>query len=157
MNLYNLFGSSAYPDEPSEGMSAIIDVLKNAESQSDCLRKAYDYITNRYEGSRIKTFARAWELASQSVDEVWSRQGFLHCTNQNYLLAILLIYSGHFTADAIRTKWTTIWLCSPHQYLVVTVDDRDPIAVDPWARHYDIDFGSYATRFNTSVFKRFSE
>src|SRR3569832_857829 len=87
-------------------MQRVVDELRETKSQKECLRAAYDLLTEKYCGNRMKTLTHFSELFPSSVNEVWARNGFLHCTNQNWLLAILLIKSGHFAPQDIHTRWT---------------------------------------------------
>ncbi|NLC31349.1 MAG: hypothetical protein GX765_04845 [Candidatus Moranbacteria bacterium] len=78
---------------------------------------------------------------------LWNQDGFLHCTNINYLARILLIESGFFKEEDIVLKWTLVWYISPHQYLRVKMIDDEFINVDIWAKNYKIEFGDYARGF----------
>jgi hypothetical protein len=87
-------------------------------------------------------------LFSSGIEDLWNRSGFLHCTNQNYLLALLLVKSRKFTENDIEPKWTLLWGLSPHQYLKVKVGDNYK-NIDAWAARYGIGFGRYAHGFHT--------
>ena len=63
--------------------------------------------------------------------------------------------SGLFIQDDITPKWTFIWHIAPHQYLSVKIQGKS-YNVDCWARHYGVEFGSYAKGFNSTVRKSFA-
>ena len=157
LKAHYLLGKTALPEEICEEINTILRGLEPVTDKEEYLRRAYDIISSRFEGGRIKTISRLFDLWATGVEDLWNRSGFMHCTNQNYLLTVLLIKSGLFTADDIRIRWTTIWLFSPHQYLEITVGENKTVEVDCWARHYGVPFGSYATGFNTSTHRAFVE
>lgn len=129
-------------------MRAIVEKLRRTSTKEECLQKAYDVLTAKYHGNRLKTYTRLWELFPQSLGTIWKRKGFLHCTNFNRLLRFLLLQSGHFSDEHIRTCWTLIWYLSPHQYLQVNVGSHRWIAVDVWAHAYGLRLGDYAHGFH---------
>jgi hypothetical protein len=124
-------------------MSDVIASLRSCSSKNECLHCAYDVLTTRYHGDRLKTVGRLWQLYPSSMSSLWKRKGFLHCTNANRLLHFLLIESGHFTDHDIKLPWTIILPGSPHQYLRARIG-KAWINVDIWAKAYGIAFGSYA-------------
>jgi hypothetical protein len=112
-----------------QSLEAAIEECKiNAQNNSEFLKLAYEYVTQKYTGSRIKTITQ-WQKAF--ADPYTSSSGFLPCTGQNYLLRTMLIKSGHFTEDDIKVKVVPLNFFI-HQYLLVSVDGAD-IAVDPWS------------------------
>jgi hypothetical protein len=130
-------------------MHTTIETLRRAGSQEECLRMAYDILTAKYYGDRLKTVLRFPELFPSSPEALWQRSGFLHCTNFNRLLKILLVQSSHFAATDIRFRWTLIWYVSPHQYVRVRMNDGHIIPIDAWANRYGIQFGDYTHGFHT--------
>ena len=156
MKAHYLIGKTKLPDDIDEGTRKILKELEGITDQKQYLRKAYDKVTSSYKGGRINTFSRVWELFSSGIDDLINRTGFMHCTNQNYVLTNILIKSGLFDDSDINLKWTNIWVCTPHQYLEIKVG-KSKTYVDCWARHYGIPFGSFARRFNTSFTKSFAE
>lgn len=129
-------------------MQAVIERLRDTDSQEECLRQAYDILIQKYHGNRLKTLLRFFELFSSSVNTLWYKNGFMHCTNLNRLLYILLVKSGHFTKNDIETRWTLLWYISPHQYIQVSMKNGQRINVDVWAHVYGISFGDYAHGFH---------
>jgi hypothetical protein len=156
MKAYYLFGKTPLSVGVDKETKQILIELEDVTDREQYLRLAYDRVTRAFDAERGKTFTRIGELFSSGLSDLMNRTGFMHCTNQNFVLANLLVKSGLFTESAIRLKWTAIWYCSPHQYLEIKADGKI-FAVDCWARHYGIPFGSYAKGFNTTVAKSFAE
>lgn len=136
------------PETLPQDMQSIAGALHELHSQDECLRKAYDILTKKYYGNRIKTLLRFFDLFPRSLNKLWSKNGFLHCTNFNWLLRILLIKSGHFTEKDVTTCWTLLWFVSPHQFIRVTMENGQKINIDLWAAVYGIPFGDYAHGFH---------
>lgn len=157
MHAYYLFGKTPLPKELNTEIVEALGQLKACHDKETYLRQAYDVITHRYQASRFKTLVRLVDLFSEGVNDIWNRTGFLHCTNQNYLLTLLLVKGGLFSEKDITPKWTRIWLFSPHQYLSVRLSPSRSINVDCWARHYGVPYGTYARGFNSSRLKSFAE
>ncbi len=132
-------------------MTSIADVadqLRHSATKEDCLRRAYDILTTKYHGGRLKTVIRCWQLLIRDVDALWRRTGFLHCTSGNALLRALLVRSGWFADDDIVMRWTLLWWISPHQYVRVQVAQSCWVSVDLWGCTYGILFGDYAHGFH---------
>jgi hypothetical protein len=149
MRAYYLLGKSALPDNLQSEIDDAILQLKSVRNKNEALKKAYELITRRYYGGRINTLLKISALFSSSAQDLWNRTGFMHCTNQNYLLALLLIKSGHFKEEEINRKWTLLWGFSPHQYLRVK-QGAGWTDVDAWSATYGIEFGDHAHGFHTA-------
>jgi len=119
-----------------------IKKLKKAKNKKECLNMAYDIVSKKYHGERIKTYIRIWELSYFNIKKLWLRKGFLHCTNINKVMKYLLVKSGHFKNSEIKKKWTII-VISPHQYLQINLDGQK-VNVDVWGKKLGIKFGKYA-------------
>lgn len=128
-------------------MQDTVEELKKSKTQEECLRKAYDILIAKYQGNHIKTITRLFNIFEKDVNVLWNRSGFLHCTSISLVFKKLLLESGFFKEDEIRTRWTLIWYVSPHQYLQVKIGD-EWINVDAWANVYGIEFGDYAHGFH---------
>lgn len=153
---YYLFSKTPASEEVAiREIDDVATQLKEHRTKEQYLKAAYDYVTTHYESGRVSTILRLFELYSTSLEDLWHRKGFMHCTNQNYLLALLLVRSGFYTESDIKLKWTLIGFYSPHQYLKVRVADNQWIEVDCWARHYGIGFGGHAHGFNTTLRRSF--
>ena len=142
----NLLSKTPIPDKLPEQMQETINELKKSLNKEDCLRCAYEILTAKYHGHRIKTYTRLFNVFSRDINKMWSKTGFLHCTNINYLMKTLLIKSGLFNDSDIALKWTMVWYVSPHQYIQVTTNKK--INIDIWGRSYGIKFGDYAHGFH---------
>ncbi len=129
-------------------MQRIAEALRLEKTQEDCLRYAYAILVKKYHGNRLKTITHFFELFPRSMDELWARSGFLHCTNLNWLLGALLVHSGHFTESDLRTRWTLLHGISPHQYLLVRMNDGTWVDADVWAHVFGIPFGDHAHGFH---------
>ena len=130
-------------------MQRVVDQLRKTTTQEECVQQAYDVLTTKYHGNRIKTLIRLPELFTTSLDALWARNGFLHCTNLNRLLRALLQQSGHFAATDIKECWTLLWYVSPHQFLRVRMTGGKWVNVDVWSKSYGIPLGDYAHGFHT--------
>lgn len=121
-----------------------IEILKKSENKEDCLRKAYNILTKRFYGSRLKTITKIHYLFFSDLEKMWQKGGFLHCTKHNQLLKMLLLKSGFFKKEDIKLKWTTTWIISPHQYSRIRINDHKYINIDIWGYNRGIKFGDYA-------------
>jgi hypothetical protein len=140
---FNFVVLPALPAVLPDGLEQEIAKLKEGESQEEIIRKAYELLTQKYRGYRIKTLTRLPELFDVDVEHLWARRGFLHRTNMNYLMKLVLVGTGRFASEDIQARWTAIHYCSPHQYLKIRIE-AGWIAVDVWGRAYGIPFGGYA-------------
>ena len=143
----DLFTKTSIPTALPTEMQALITELKKSPSQEDCLQKAYEMLIAKYQGNRLKTYTKLFEVFKYDVKTLWSKNGFLHCTNINYLLRTLLIKSDFFKEEGLRLKWTLIWFISPHQYLQAKINS-EWINVDVWAHAFGIELGDYAYGFH---------
>lgn len=142
----DLFSKTPIPDVLPDEMRETISDISNSSDKKDCLKKAYGILAAKYRGYKIKTYTKLFEIFLRDLAALWGRSGFLHCTNINYLLRILLVKSGFFTDDDIRLRWTLVWYISPHQYVQVKVGNQW-INVDIWAHAYGVKLGDYARGF----------
>jgi len=124
-----------------------IQEVREAVSREAAIRRAYDILTQRYRGSRVKTYLLFWRLCENDVERLWARPGFLHCTKLNVLLRYLLIESGQVRAEDVSFAWTLTWFISPHQYVRIRKEDGSILCLDVWAATYGTPFGSYARGF----------
>lgn len=157
LRAHYLFGKTPIPQDISNEIKKELQLLRKCHTQEDYLKQAYHLITTRYESGRINTVLKIWELFSTGVQDLWNRSGFVHCTNQNYLLTLLLVKGDRFKESDIRLRWTMISYFSPHQYLKIRVRDNTWVNVDCWGRHYGIRYGDYAHGFNTTTFRSFAD
>lgn len=154
ISAYYLFRKTPLPDNIGSELAAVIDKLKRYDTKEAYLKESYNLITTRYESGRLETI-KLHQLWSRNLNNLWNRKGFLHCTNQNYLLALILVSSGFFTEKDITPKWTLIGYFFPHQYLKIRLRDNQWVTVDCWGRHYGIPYGNHAHGFKGTVFRSF--
>lgn len=147
-----LFGKTPLPKDIDKVTQRILQDLKGITDKEQYLKEAYNLVSERFEGGRVKTFSRLWQLFSTSFEDLVNRSGFMHCTNQNYILTNILVKSTLFAEADIKPHWTTIWYCTPHQYLKIDTG-KAIYTIDCWARHYGVPFGQYAKGFNTTITK----
>jgi hypothetical protein len=146
MNFF--LSKTSIPESLPEGMQMVIEQLKNSLNQEDCLKNAYEIMTKKYRGYRVKTYSQLYKVFESDLEKMWERNGFMHCHSLNYLMRILLVKSGHFENGAIENRWTAIWYISPHQYLNVRLENGNSVNVDIWGAVYGIEFGDYAHGFH---------
>jgi hypothetical protein len=135
-----------YEQLPQE-MRSLVDEMMTMADQEEVIRYAYNALVQKYRGYRLLTFLRVDRFFVTDVETLWRKQGFLHCHQLNYFLRTLLIASGTFSSVDIEARWTNIWFCSPHQYLVVHLRSGEVLYVDVWSYAYGIPFGAYAHGF----------
>lgn len=131
-----------------EEMKVVAQEMARKSSQAEALHSAYDVLSVKYRGYRVLTFLRLDRFFITDIDTLWQKNGFLHCHHMNYLLRTLLVASGKFMPEAVEAHWTQIWLFSPHQYVVVTLETGEQVEVDLWGKAYGIPFGGHAHGFH---------
>jgi hypothetical protein len=149
VKIHYIFGKSSIPTELKDDFNAEVVKLSKLNTKQQVLEQAYNAITTRYSGNRAKTIFRIFDIFAESAHDLWNRTGFMHCTNQNYLLSLLLINSGQFKVDDIKPEWTMYWCITPHQYLRVRLKKNQYVNVDAWSAKYGIKLGDYARWFHT--------
>ena len=145
--LPNLFSKQRIPEKLPKSMQEAVDKLKKSKGKEDCLRRAYDIVTKRYNGCTWKTYPLLYRIVRPSLERLWERNGFLHCHHHNFLLRVLLVRSGFFKEDDVKLKWTLKWYISPHQYLRVRLGKDKFVNVDAWAHVYGVGLGDYSCGF----------
>ncbi|PIR05407.1 hypothetical protein COV56_03025 [Candidatus Kuenenbacteria bacterium CG11_big_fil_rev_8_21_14_0_20_37_9] len=143
----DLFSKTPIPDVLPNEMQKIINEIKKSLNKEECLKSAYKLLVAKYRGYRVMTYLKFFDVFKHDIGAFWSKNGFLHCTNINYVMRTLLVKSGFFTEDDIRLRWTQIWYISPHQYLQVKIDDKW-INIDIWVHAYGIKFGDHSHGFH---------
>jgi hypothetical protein len=145
----NFISSPAVPESLPVELGDVLRELSKKKTKREVLDASYELLTEKYRGHRIKTLTNLFDLFDVDVAKLWSKHGFLHCTNMNYLLKILLVGSKKFNESDVSFHWTTINYYSPHEYLRVRLDDATVINVDIWGKAYGIQFGDYAHGFHS--------
>ena len=141
-----IFSKQPLSSKLPKSLEAEINKLKKIKSKYAALKKAYNIITKKYKGYKLKTYLNLSDIF-KNIDEIWSSKGFLHCKNTNYLLRIILIKSRKCTENDIKFKSTLLYYISPHQYLQIKTE-KGWIDVDCWAKAYGINLGQHASGFN---------
>lgn len=114
----------------------IAEMNKSAKDNKDFLKLAYEHVTDRYSGGRLKTLTQFHRAFGDLLEK---SPGFLPCTAQNYLLRTMLVRSGRFTDADIELKTVPLNL-SIHQYIRVWVG-AEYIDVDPWSHFLGVPLG----------------
>ena len=122
-----------------------IDSVRRVSSKERALRRAFRLITDRYTGYRFHTLP-FWKAYEGGPNILWKQTGFMHCTQQNFLLRVLLVKSGWFSEKDISLGYSLIWYFSPHQYLIIKMNDGY-LAVDPWNYRFGANVGKFAFGF----------
>ncbi len=143
----DLFKKTSIPNQLPCEMQGIIVELKKSSNKEDCLGRAYEILSKKYRGYRVKTYTRIFEIFCKDILRLWQKNGFLHCTNINYVLRILLIKSEFFNDAEIKIKWALVWYISPHQYLQIKVNNNW-VNIDIWGKAFGIKFGDYSRGFH---------
>lgn len=129
-------------------MNHEVATLRQLPSKEKVLRAAYELLSAKYQGFPVGTPLKFSVLFNMDIDSVWHQDGMQYCTNMNYLMEMLLVESGWFTAKDIRRRWTLLRLFSPHQYLQVRVQPNQWVTIDIWGSANGIEFGDYAHGFH---------
>lgn len=118
---YYGFQDIVVPIQIPDDFQLEIDKLnKTAKTHEEFLQMVYNFLTERYHGSRFEIFAK-WRYAFE--DPFTHRSGFLPCTVLNELLGIMLVTSGRFSQQQVRKKVVFLNFFI-HQYVQVEVDGK---------------------------------
>jgi hypothetical protein len=139
----DLLSKTPLPENLPKELKEALHIASNSKNKEEFLFTIYNLLIKKYKGNRLKTFTKIFEIKEKNLDLLWHKNGFLHCTNINYILRSLLINSKFFKESDIRIKWTLIWYISPHQYLQINVGNKW-INVDIWSHNFGIKFGDYS-------------
>ena len=143
----NLFGKRPLPNPKlTKALEKAIKEVKKQKTKSAALKKAYNIISRRKHAGKWQTYIFLHKIWL-SPEQIMKEKGFLHCSNINYLLRILLINSGKFKEEDIKHKFSLIYYLSPHQYMQVKTE-KGWTDVDPWGAKYGLKLGQYAHSFN---------
>ena len=88
---YNIFSKKEIPEILPKGMQEVASILKESKNQMECLRKAYEIMSKRYYGYELRTYLKFYRIFSFNIEKLWKRNDFLHCSDINYLMKILLM------------------------------------------------------------------
>lgn len=144
------FSKGTIPIITNSNLLFAIQKVHDAGNQESAIKVAYSIITSKFNGHRFYTYFLLWRAFETDPNILWKRSGFLHCTQQNYLLFVLLIKSGWYTDKDIQLGYSLVWFVSPHQYLRVRCQNRI-LYVDPWNFAFGAPFGTYASGFGHTI------
>ncbi len=139
---YGFTNTKATKEIPEEFHNIIEELNKSSKTNKDLLKNCYEYLTSRYYGSRFEIFPK-WKYAFEDI--FIHKQGFVPCNVFNQLLKTMLVRSGRFSNDEVKTQVVFLNFFI-HQYLKVKIDDNW-IAVDSTYKKYGISFGKRAIWF----------
>jgi hypothetical protein len=145
----NIRHKNQYSSPIPIAMQREVALLRRTKTKQECLETCYALLTKKYHGDRVKTITRLYEVFRSDLKHIWARNGFLHCTTLNYVMAACLIESGHFSAEDITYHWTQVNYLSPHQYLKVRTNKGTFIEIDIWGKAYGVQYGDHAHGFHT--------
>lgn len=124
-----------------------IEKIKKIEDKEEVVKAVYRLLTDRFYGGKFKTFFKIHQLFQTSIDSIWKRPGFLHCTNFNHLFRTILILTGKFKESDIKYKYSFLYYLSLHQYVEVKIGN-EYVNIDLWAYSFNIEYGDYARGFH---------
>jgi hypothetical protein len=139
----DLLWKTSIPKKIPKGMQAAVREINKAKTPKDALKKAHRILTKKFHGASAPTYPLIHRTLFKDLNYLWNQKGFMHCTNFNYLLRVLLVKSEFFKDEDIELKWTLHKVISLHQYIQVKIKNKK-IPVDPWAYHKGIDIGAHA-------------
>jgi len=124
-----------------------ITQVSQAKSQLQAIEIASQMMRHRFKGLNFRTYFYWWRAWQINPNKLWSRTGFMHCHHQNFLLRLLLVKSGWFNNKDISFGYSAVWYVSPHQYLIVKLQNKTNLALDPWHISRGARPGEYAAGF----------
>jgi len=141
----NLNNKIKIPAKLPHGMQEKIDELKKlSHDKRDYLFRAYNYLSQKYKGIKGELW-KDTRCLFWTLDDAWSKEGFMTCTMQSYLMIVFLVKSGFFQVKDIKKKHM-FYSFNIHQYIKVRLDDKW-ITVDIWSNNYGVKLGERAKFF----------
>ncbi len=126
-----------------------INQIKSLPTAQDAINYALEVLATKYESKSFESVIYLHKLFDRDPNKLWTRSGFMHCTQQNYLLRILLVKGNKIADQNIQLGYSYVWHVSPHQFLIVHYKGQD-IALDPWNYGRGANVGKFATGFGMS-------
>ena len=119
---------SKIPKDMEKTISKFKKQSKN--NKEKFLKLCYAYIVKNYRGSRTLIILYFPSLFWTNIDKIWNHKSFLHCTQLNHLLRVMLRKSSLFKPEDIKFPIGFVNF-SIHQHLKVRVNGKW-IDADPW-------------------------
>ncbi len=133
---------------PKDAKKKLLEIKNSSKNKKEALKKVIDYqLTNFYSEMR-QVFPRFKFLFESNFNKLWSKKGFLHCHQQNFVLRRLLIGTGMFTEKDIHLKHTFCYL-NIHQYLKINIgrNKKEWMNADPFAISLGYNLGEILPNF----------
>jgi len=148
MCIPNLCKKEPIPKKLPLEMESEVKKLKKIKSKLAVLKEAYKFVSGNF-GKYCKIYLNLLKLPrlyKKDVSSIWdykySDDPFLHCTQLNYLIRVLLIKSKKFKEKDIGLVNIFQWPPFIHQYLIIKIDKKF-IDVDVWYSKLGIAFGKH--------------
>jgi hypothetical protein len=142
----NLFYKEPIPKIRNKGLAAAINKLSKQKDNKYAVEQALEILAKKYKSKRFSTYIFFYKIFENNPNKLWTRTGFMHCNQQNFLLRLLLVKSGKVEDSEIKFGYSMIWYMSLHQYLKIKVGDIY-LAADPWNYSRGAALGKYASGF----------
>ncbi len=98
----------------NQNLQQTINDLKKCSSAEVATKQALDILKAKYDSGTVRTYFYFWMAMQSDPNSLWDRKGFMHCTQQNHLLRLLLVESGQVEERDIRLGYSLIWYISIH-------------------------------------------
>lgn len=131
----------------NQNLQKTINQLKQAPSAEAATKQALEILKAKYDSGTVRTYFFFWMATQSDPNVLWDRKGFMHCTQQNHLLRLLLVKSEQVEERDIRLGYSLIWYISIHQYLKITLEKDRTVGVDPWSYGRGAKWNEFASGF----------
>lgn len=140
------------PDSVIADISKIVDSSNN---KKDVLSSLVDYQLSFFYSRMGFVIPKFWLLFESSFNKLWSKKGFLHCHQQNFVMRTLLLNTGLFSEEDIKLVLGSCYF-NIHQYLLVNVGsvNKEWVFVDCFAISMGYPLGDHLNVFHFSYSKR---
>lgn len=142
----NYFEKESIPNITDPDLLEEIQNIKRQPTAYQAIQYAMELLSHKYQSLRFKSFSRFWRIHEKDPNKLWKRTGFLHCTQQNYLLRVLLVKGNKIQDENIKLGYSLVWNVSPHQFLIVKYKGEN-LALDPWNYDRGAHIDAYAAGF----------
>lgn len=146
----HFFIAEPIPKLHNPDLLVAVQQLKTMTDVESAMKLALKMLAKKYKSRRLETYLLFFKWFEKDPNKLWARNGFLHCTQQNYLFRVLLVSSGWLRDNQISFGYSLVWWISPHQYLKIKLP-QGSIAIDPWNYTFGVKYGQYATGFGSAT------